>query len=164
MAEARRCDRCNEFYSINDNINERGEYPVTRDYKKLVYSMTLYDNNVSRIKHLDLCPKCSRSLIVWLNDYGQYEEAEVKEIDVRDNHICKTCKFHSIAIYERPCSVCNNYDMYNAQVAIAKAEDVLKNAKTKACENCKHVNVRAGCEPCKSCYIFEQFEPKEDTE
>lgn len=133
MAEARRCDRCNEFYSINDGIKERGEYPITANYKRLIYSMTLYDNNVSRIKHLDLCPKCSRSLIVWLNDHGQYdvaaeetEKPEVKEIDVRDNTICKTCKFRSIPIFERPCSVCNNHDMYSAQVAIAKAEEVLK--------------------------------------
>ena len=211
MAEARRCDRCNEFYSINDDIKERGEYPITANYKKLVYSMTLYDNNVSRIKHLDLCPKCSRSLIVWLNDYcdikeenildklvetdcsnckydipfteevpcnecdykyskfkpkeaEKTEKPEVKEIDVRDNAICKTCKFHKIPIFERPCSVCNNYDMYSAQVAIAKAEEVLKNTKEKACEQCKHVNVLAECEPCSSCYIFNNFEPKEDSE
>lgn len=77
MAEARRCDRCNEFYSINDDIKERGEYPITANYKKLVYSMTLYDNNVSRIKHLDLCPKCSRSLIVWLNDYCDIKEENI---------------------------------------------------------------------------------------
>ena len=181
MAEARRCDRCNEFYSINDDIKERGEYPITATYKRLIYSMTLYDNNVSRIKHLDLCPKCSRSLIVWLNDYcdikeenildklvetdiaevkdcykckyygtsedyiycgecdedyskfepkedEKKEKPEVKKIDVRDNTICKTCKFHKIPIFERPCSVCNNYDMYSAQVAIAKAEE-LNNAK-----------------------------------
>lgn len=146
MAEARRCDRCGEFYSINDGIKERGEYPITANYKKLIYSMTLYDNNVSRIKHLDLCPKCSRSLIVWLNDHGQYgdtifdklvetgvvaeetEKPEVKEINVRDNTICKTCKFHTIPIFEKPCSVCNNYDMYSAQVAIAKADELI-NAK-----------------------------------
>lgn len=133
MAEAKQCDRCNEFYLINDINEKRGEYPITACYKKRVGSMTLYDNNVNRIKHIDLCPKCSRSLIVWLNDYGQYdvaaeetEKPEVKEIDVRDNTICKTCKFHSIPIFEKPCCVCNNYDMYSAQVAIAKAEEVLK--------------------------------------
>lgn len=76
MAEARRCDRCNEFYSINDINEKRGEYPITTTYKKSIGSMTLYDANVNRIKHLDLCPKCSRSLIVWLNDYGQYDDSE----------------------------------------------------------------------------------------
>lgn len=80
MSEARRCDRCNEFYSINDINDKRGEYPITADYKKSVGSMTLYDNNVSRIKHLDLCPKCSRSLIVWLNDCGQYEETVLDKL------------------------------------------------------------------------------------
>ena len=119
MAEARQCDRCGKFYSINNAIDERGEYPITTTYKKPVDSMTLYDSNVNRIKHLDLCPACSRSLIVWLNDWGQYdvaaeetEKPEVKEIDVRDNTICKTCKFRSIPIFERPCSVCNNYDNF----------------------------------------------------
>ena len=122
MAEARQCDRCNKFYSINNTIDERGEYPITTTYKKPVESITLYDCNVNRIKHLDLCPACSRSLIVWLNDWGQYdtaveetEKSEVKEIDVKDITICKTCKFRSIPIFERPCSVCNNYDMYNAK-------------------------------------------------
>lgn len=185
MAEARRCDRCNEYYMLNEDIKERGEYPITADFKKQIYSLSIYDNNNSRITHKDLCPKCSRSLIVWLNDYGDLEKEndipnpnytqllesgfgecpfftcessglmcrqsstcdkpcksvelykmqaeneneekpEAKEVDVRDNIICKTCKFRSIPIFERPCSVCNNYDMYSAQVAIAKAEEVLK--------------------------------------
>ena len=81
MSEARQCDRCNEFYSINDKNDKRGEYPITSTYKKQVCSMTLYDNNVNRIIHLDLCPVCSRSLIAWLNDWGQHEEAEKEKED-----------------------------------------------------------------------------------
>ncbi len=124
MSEARRCDRCNEFYSINDNIEKRGEYAIGTSYKKSIHSITLYDSNVNRIKHLDLCPKCSRSLIVWLDDYGQYGDTifdKLVETDI---------------------------------------------AEEKDCKQCKHTNVLAECEPCRSCGPLgsNNFEPKEDTE
>lgn len=115
MAEARRCDRCNEFYSINDNIKERGEYPITANYKKPVYSMTLYDNNVSRIKHLDLCPKCSRSLIVWLNNYGQYGETifdKLVETDIAEVKDCRHCKYDIPFTEEVPCEECYKYNNF----------------------------------------------------
>jgi len=118
MAEARQCDRCNEFYSINDNNEKRGEYhPINLSYKIPVGSITLYDNNVNRIKHLDLCPKCSRSLIVWLNDYGQYEETildKLVETDIAEVKDCKHCKYDELcdnAFTENdPCYSCNNFN------------------------------------------------------
>lgn len=82
MSEARQCDRCNKFYSINDKNEKRGEYPITEDYKKAykkpVGSMSLYDNNVNRIKHLDLCPTCSRSLMDWLYVHNNTLETDAE--------------------------------------------------------------------------------------
>lgn len=115
MAEARRCDRCNEFYPINDDIKERGEYPITANYKKMVYSMTLYDNNVNRIEHLDLCPKCSRSLIVWLNDHGQYGDTifdKLVETGVAEVKDCRHCKYDIPFTEEVPCEECNEYNKF----------------------------------------------------
>lgn len=123
MAEARRCDRCNEFYSINDNenIEKRGEYAIGISYKKSVHSITLYDSNVNRIKHLDLCPKCSRSLIVWLNVFEQYKKTildKLVETDIAEVKDCKHCKHDVIAEHKSyieqcdPCNSCDNFDNF----------------------------------------------------
>lgn len=120
MAEARQCDRCGEFYSINDKIDKRGEYPMGGDYKKLIYSMTLYDNNVNRIKHLDLCPACSRSLNVWLNDWGQYKEAEIDHVNCpyRKDVVCAPNDDGN-----RNCVMCEVYKQIFKDICVVAEED-----------------------------------------
>lgn len=141
MSEARRCDRCNEFYSINDENEKRGEYhPVSISYKKSVGSMTLYDNNVNRIKHLDLCPACSRSLIVWLNDWSQCEDAE-KEEDITvelpesDYGECPYFKSESSGLMCKQSSTCDKpckrVDLYKMQEV--KVDDA------SICDSCSNI-------------------------
>ena len=110
MAEARRCDRCNSFYMLNDDIKERGEYPITADFKKSIYSLSIYDSNNSRIDHKDLCPKCSRSLIVWLNDHGQYNDTifdKLVETDIAEVKDCYKCKYYGTSNDDIYCGECD---------------------------------------------------------
>lgn len=175
MAEARRCDRCNEFYSINDDIKERGEYAIGLSYKKPVHSITLYDNNVSRIKHLDLCPKCSRSLIVWLNDYGDLENdiAEVKD--------CRHCKYDIPFTEEVPCEECNEYNKFEPKEAEKKEKPEVKKIDVRdntICKTCKFHTIPIFEKPCSVCNNYDMYsaqvaiakaeevlnKPKEDSE
>ena len=159
MSEARQCDRCNKFYSINDKNEKRGEYPITEDYKKPVGSMTLYDNNTNRIKHLDLCPECSRSLIVWLNDWGQYEEDE-KENDI--NHI--NCPYRKDVVCAPNNDGNHNCVMCDVYKQIFVRQDF---AKEKDCRYCKYDQYDyklSEHDPCADCNEHDRFESKEDKE
>lgn len=121
MSEAKRCDRCNGYYTINEDIEKRGEYPTPSDFKKFVYSMSLYDNNVNRIRHLDLCPECSSSLMAWfkLTTVKQHVEAEETEKDKETLNIancknsCDICKYKDVPAEYEPCRSCgelNNFE------------------------------------------------------
>ena len=166
MSEARQCDRCNKFYSLNDTIDERGEYSITTTYKKRVGSMTLYYNNVNRIMHLDLCPACSRSLIVWLNDWGQYEEVEKEEdITVKLEYgECPYFKSESSGLMCKQSSTCDgpckDVDLYNMQKV--KVTDKIDHVncpyrKDVVCASNKDKN-------CVMCDVYKQIFGEEDKE
>lgn len=125
MSEAKRCDRCNNFYSIDDENEKRGEYqPASISYKKRVYSMTLYDKNVNRIKHFDLCPACSRSLMVWfkLTTVKQHvaaeetEKAKEKDITAEETEkTCDFCKYKDVLAECNPCMFCGPFNNFEPE-------------------------------------------------
>lgn len=60
---ALKCDRCKRYYDIKDN-NSSTEYISCTEYI-FCYKEGRIDNSV---KHLDLCPECSRELNKWMED------------------------------------------------------------------------------------------------
>lgn len=117
MAEAWKCDRCNGYYMINEDIKKRGEYPITAEFKKSIYSFSVYDNNNCRIAHIDLCPECSRSLIAWFKlttvkqnvAAEETEKAKEKDLTVK---LCDICKYKNVLPECNPCRSCGAFNNF----------------------------------------------------
>lgn len=68
MSEARKCDRCHEFYDIAEEQQDRcAPYELKGAYAKLLFC----DNNRNyqeSVRWYDLCPNCVELLDKWLKN------------------------------------------------------------------------------------------------
>lgn len=67
MAEARKCDRCHEFYELSKEDQSRRDWPA--DAKGTVARLFLRTSTDDRGEWYDLCPKCVDSLKGWLENH-----------------------------------------------------------------------------------------------
>lgn len=66
--EARKCDRCKEFYDLSKEDRERRDWPV--DIKGAIARLYLRSGSDEKGDWYDLCPKCVKSLQEWLENHG----------------------------------------------------------------------------------------------
>ncbi len=64
--EARKCDRCKEFYDLSKEDRERRDWPV--DIKGAIARLYLRSGSDEKGDWYDLCPKCVKSLQEWLEN------------------------------------------------------------------------------------------------
>lgn len=103
MSEAKKCDRCGNFYSINDDIPKRG---MIRN--KAVNYIGAYAGESTRCGYFDLCLECSKSFVNWLENCMTKYLPE--EIDKEYN--CKNCFYYNLEADKMPCNACYGYSRY----------------------------------------------------
>lgn len=74
--EARKCDRCNEFYDLSKEDQERKDWPA--DIKGAIARLYLRPGSDEKGEWYDLCPKCVKSLQEWLEHPKLAKEIENK--------------------------------------------------------------------------------------
>lgn len=104
MSDAKKCDRCGNFYSINEDIPpERGMINL-----KNVHFIGAYAGESTRCGYFDLCPECSKSFVNWLeNCMTKYLPEEIDK-----EHSCKNCYFSKQAASKMPCVECSDYSKF----------------------------------------------------
>lgn len=108
MSDAKKCDRCSEFYSMNDDIPKRGKIN-----NKTVNYIGAYSGESTRCGYFDLCPECSKSFANWFDRViEKWDDLLPEEIDQDQEHDCKDCMYSKKSGDVWPCSACNNYDRF----------------------------------------------------
>lgn len=106
MSEARKCDRCHEFYEIpNKQQDKLKPYEFKGTYAKLLFC----DNNrdyPETVRWYDLCPKCMMELECWLknNEFSMnYEPEDTKEDNETTKKLCyfEYCK-ECLSLFRKP--------------------------------------------------------------
>lgn len=64
MANAKRCDRCGEYYKYNQEIMVYLVTDPPYDNKKKFLNLSIKQSIGSDIQ-VDLCPKCTEELMAW---------------------------------------------------------------------------------------------------
>ena len=106
MSDAKRCDRCGDFYSMNDDIQKRGKIN-----NKTVNYIGAYAGESARCGYFDLCPECSKSFVNWLDRViEKWDDLLPEEID--KEHNCKRCFYSKQTDDQMPCNVCHNYSRF----------------------------------------------------
>lgn len=88
MSEARKCDRCKDFYEIpKEQQNKNAIYDLKGAYAKLLFC----DNNrgyPETVRWYDLCPNCVKLLDKWLDNPDNYDPHDlvknINEVDCTD--------------------------------------------------------------------------------
>ena len=107
MSEARKCDRCKDFYDIaEEQQDKQAPYEFKGDYVNL--HLWVARNGIRKdvtSQWYDLCPKCMMELECWLNNNEfptNCELEETKEVEELEDP-CDDC---SIDIGQRNCIQC----------------------------------------------------------
>ena len=93
MSEARKCDRCHNFYELPKKQQDKNApYDLKGAYAKLL----LCDNNrdyPETVRWYDLCPNCVELLDKWLENPDNYDPHDlVKNInDAKYEDPCESC-------------------------------------------------------------------------
>lgn len=103
MSDAKRCDRCGNFYNMDDDISKRGKIN-----NKAVNFIGAYHGGSTRCGYFDLCPDCSKSFVNWFDSCMNKYLPE--EIDCENK--CKNCFYFKQSYDQMPCAVCHNYDRF----------------------------------------------------
>lgn len=83
MAEARKCDRCHEYFELSEEDQKNREHPY---YMKGTYVKIMlfgrYGEVKDSVRFYDLCPNCMGLLDKWLENPDNIEI--LKKYDTRD--------------------------------------------------------------------------------
>lgn len=76
MADAKKCDRCGNFYTSSEKrLDSQGRYLKGITMDGLKYTNGYINQSCTRYqKQIDLCPDCGEKLISWLNTYNSAED------------------------------------------------------------------------------------------
>lgn len=107
MSEARKCDRCKDFYEIpNEQQDKLKPYDLKGAYAKLL----ICDNNreyPETVRWYDLCPKCVELLNKWLENPDNYDPHDlIKNVD--EEYLKASEAIKTYAGYKDPCKSCHN--------------------------------------------------------
>lgn len=80
MADAKKCDRCNSFYSEWENLGLLEEYP-----DGILGYITVHSCINTTVKNMDLCPHCWRSFFDWLKNLEPKVETDTSTSDIRNS-------------------------------------------------------------------------------
>ena len=86
--EARKCDRCGEFYELSKEDQERKGWPV--DTKGAIARLYLRPGTDNSGEWYDLCPECVKSLQEWLGIHDPSYKFLDKTETCPVNH-CRGC-------------------------------------------------------------------------
>lgn len=89
MSDAKRCDRCGAFYTLDIS-----------DEKDDVAGIALLDKYGRTGRKLDLCQKCREEIREWMDGLSSVQK-------VYDN-----CAFKNVGILQEPCAGCQDYDYW----------------------------------------------------
>lgn len=88
MATARKCDRCGNYYDLNDF------HPYLKDGKTYkLAQIYIFTNNRLNAVIYDLCPECMEKLMAFLDDSDR-------------SKCCRNCKYYSTPASCDPCISC----------------------------------------------------------
>lgn len=144
MSEARKCDRCHDFYEIPEEQQDKLKpYDLKGAYAKLLFC----DNNrdyPNTVRWYDLCPNCVELLDKWLENPDNYDPHDlVRNINNAD------CVDRSNGTTEKELELASKLN--DAKIYIAQLKNELGYTMTK--EEIDFISAEAGHkDPCKSCH------------
>lgn len=134
MSEARKCDRCHEFYEIpNEQQDKLKPYELKGAYAKLLFC----DNNreyPETVRWYDLCPKCVELLDKWFENPDNYDPHDlIKNVDeeyLKASEAIKTyCADRSNGATEKELELASKLN--DAKIYIAQLKSELGYTMTK---------------------------------
>lgn len=139
MSEARKCDRCKDFYDIAEEQQDKAApYEFKGDYINL--HLWVARNGIRKDKMsqwYDLCPKCMNELEHWLKNNEFPTICDPEEVDVERSFIEDVSNVEDIL----PDKIIPD-EPYNS---VEDLED--------PCDSCLFVNTQKNCEQCQYGYI-----------
>lgn len=68
MSRAFQCDRCHEYYTEGESNEDN--FMATLDYTLYTKERTVLNQFHRQVKDVDLCPDCTRSLLLFLDNHS----------------------------------------------------------------------------------------------
>ena len=66
MADAKKCDRCGEYFDpFTSNDSE------TSIHGRFPRNVALYDCHYNRVENWDICPVCADEFVKWINKFKE---------------------------------------------------------------------------------------------
>lgn len=118
MADAKKCDRCGDFYTMDDLFRLGNEEYIN---VKIFKCTSIGDGFKHSDDRYDLCPKCMEKLIAWLNGCAEIMfNTELEEIENMRKTIDVTSEEIAADLAAPDDGPCTDDSVYEEPVTVAE--------------------------------------------